>query len=386
MPADTPRAYSQSWWWVAAGLAVNGLVIVADLLTDDTIVMGALILGPFVAALGARPVQVTGLGVLSVGLAIALGPANDIFGETDHVVRVLIILGGCVGATLLAYVRQARERDLERAEPAALDALRMAFALDAGDMGTWRWDLATGRVEWDARLEAQYGLEPGTFDGRFETYTSLLHAGDRDRVLAAVREGMERGTSWRFDHRVLWPDGSEHWLEGRGEPVRDATGTICGGTGISMNVDARYRAAAERALLLEAERRARQQAERSTRALQQLSELTLSLSAAATTDEVAVTIVHHGMQALDADTGWFGSLDNSTGHILTRAHAGHPDETIDRYLAIPAEDTETPAAEALATGAAIYIENPEARVARFPQLQPVEAHGAFAVIPVATLD
>jgi PAS domain S-box-containing protein len=386
MPSDPQRALSQSWWWVAAGVVANALVVVVDLATDHTVVMGALILGPFVAALGARPLQVAGLGVLSAALAIALGPANDIFGETDHVVRVLIVVGGCIGATLLAYVRQARERDLERAEPAALDALRMAFALEAGEMGTWRWDLETGRVEWDARLEAHYGLEPGAFDGRFETYTSLLHDDDRDRVLAVVRDGMEHGTSWRFDHRVVWPDGSEHWLEGRGEPVRDASGTITGGTGVSINVDARYRAAAERALLLEAERRARKESERSTRALQQLSELTLALAGAATTDQVAVTIVHHGIQALDADTGWFGSLDHSTGHIITRAHEGYVDETIARYLAIPADDTTTPAAEALASGTAIYIETPEARVARYPQLQPVEAQGAFAVIPVAILD
>ena len=126
-------------------------------------------------------------------------------------------------------------------------------------------------------------------------------------------------------------------------------------------------------------------AERSARALEQLSELTLALAGAPTTDEVAVLIVHHGMQALDADTGWFGSLDGTTGHIITRAHEGYPRDIIERYLAIPADRTTNPAAEVLATGAPIYVESPEDRIARYPHLVP-EARGAFAAIPVAVLE
>jgi PAS domain S-box-containing protein len=383
MLPEPPRAVSQSWRWMAAGVAVTALVVVLDLVTDDAVFMGALIVGPFVAALGARPGAVAGLGVACVALATALGAPDDIFGERDHVIGVLIVVAGCAAAAVLAGVRQSRERELARANSSALDALHLALALEAGQMGTWRWDLERGRVEWDARLESLYGLEPGTFDGSFDTYTSLLHDDDRERVLAAVREGMARGTAWRFDHRVTWPDGSEHWLEGRGEPVRDANGAITGGTGVSINVDARYRASAERTTLLEAERLARQQAERSTRALQQLADLTLALSGAATTDDVAMTIVHHGMQALDADTGWFGALDPTSGHIITRAHEGFAADTMERFHAIPADATSIPAAEALVTGRPIYVESAEDRVARYPQLQPVEVHGAFVIIPVA---
>ena len=268
MLPDPPRAVSQSWRWVVAGLVAMAIVVVIDLASDGTVVMGALIVGPVLAALGARPSQVAALGVLAVGLAIALGESNEIFGDRDHVVRVSIVLVGCIGATLLAWVRQTREAELARTRPAALDALRLALALEAGEMGTWRWDLRTGRVEWDARLEVLYGLEPGTFDGRFETYASLLHGDDRERVLGAVREGMARGTAWRFDHRVVWADGSEHWLEGRGEPVRDASGAIVGGTGVSMNVDARATAPRRNAARSsKPSDGARRLAERSARAL-----------------------------------------------------------------------------------------------------------------------
>ncbi len=167
-----PRALSRSWWWVAAGLLATALVVIADIVSKDTVLIGALILGPFVAAFGARTRDVIALGVLAVVLSIALGKVDGIFGESDHIVRTVIVLGGCIGATLLTRVREQREAELDRTIGVARTAQRLALALEAGEMGTWRWELRTGRVVWDARLEALYGLEPGAFDGQFETYAS----------------------------------------------------------------------------------------------------------------------------------------------------------------------------------------------------------------------
>ena len=44
---------------------------------------------------------------------------------------------------------------------------RLHMALEASGLGTWRWDIASGAVEWDARLEALYGFDPGTFPGTY---------------------------------------------------------------------------------------------------------------------------------------------------------------------------------------------------------------------------
>ena len=55
------------------------------------------------------------------------------------------------------------------------DVRRFALVLDAAGMGTWSWTIATGEVFWDERLEALYGLAPGTFDRTYATYVSLIH-------------------------------------------------------------------------------------------------------------------------------------------------------------------------------------------------------------------
>ena len=199
-----PRAVSRSWWWVVAGVVAMAVVVIADIVSKDAVLIGALIVGPFLAAFGARTRDVVALGVVAVALSIALGEVDGIFGESDHIVRTTIVLGGCIGAALLTRIRERREAELDRTIGAARTAQRLALALEAGEMGTWRWDLRTGRIVWDARLETLYGLARGTFDGQFETYSSLLHPDDRERTLAAVRKGMERrhALAVRPPHRV----------------------------------------------------------------------------------------------------------------------------------------------------------------------------------------
>ncbi|MEN3329881.1 MAG: hypothetical protein V7638_4688 [Acidobacteriota bacterium] len=75
--------------------------------------------------------------------------------------------------------------------------------------------------------EVLYGLAPGTFDGRFKTWKRMIYAPDWPTVVDAIEEAKRRGKV-TVEYRVVWPDGTLHWLStnGRmffddaGEPVR----------------------------------------------------------------------------------------------------------------------------------------------------------------------
>ena len=56
---------------------------------------------------------------------------------------------------------------------------RMRFALESADVGIWDMDYATGVLRWSEILEAQYGLQPGTFGGTFEAFVERIHPDDR---------------------------------------------------------------------------------------------------------------------------------------------------------------------------------------------------------------
>ncbi|MCU1484873.1 MAG: phosphatase [Actinomycetia bacterium] len=113
-------------------------------------------------------------------------------------------------------------------------ALRVS--LDAGRLGTWRWDLASQTVAWDETLERLFGMEPRSFDGTFGTYVALLHPDDRDDVLRRVDEALVARSDYNVEHRVVWPDGSVRWLQGRGAVTIDAEGAATGTVGCVTDI------------------------------------------------------------------------------------------------------------------------------------------------------
>jgi PAS domain S-box-containing protein len=125
------------------------------------------------------------------------------------------------------------------------------LALEAGGLGTWRWDMATGATVWDSRMEALFGLPAGAFDGSFDTYVSLLHPDDRDEVLRVIDDAVNAKSSYRIEHRVQWSDGTVRWLSGAGGVILDDFGSVTGTIGCSMDVTDRVQEEVDRRKLAE---------------------------------------------------------------------------------------------------------------------------------------
>jgi PAS domain S-box-containing protein len=116
---------------------------------------------------------------------------------------------------------------------------QLSFAFEAVEMGSWSWDMATGVVEWDTAMESLYGLQPGEFAGTFDAYMQLVHPDDRDHTAGRIDFASEPGEDLVFEHRIEWPDGSVHWLEGRGRTLTDDDGAPVGMVGVGINIDNR---------------------------------------------------------------------------------------------------------------------------------------------------
>jgi PAS domain S-box-containing protein len=114
--------------------------------------------------------------------------------------------------------------------------------LKSAQMGIWDWDLTTDRMHWNREQELLCGLQPGSFDGSYTACCRCIHAED----LVTVREYIVRATEQQggFCHqfRIVWPDGSVHWVEVRGESYFDATGQAIRMMGTVANIDDRQQA------------------------------------------------------------------------------------------------------------------------------------------------
>ena len=125
---------------------------------------------------------------------------------------------------------------------------RMRLAVAAAHLGTWDWDLRANRLIWSAEAERIFGLEAGALDGTTDTYLSLVHPDDRDRIQAAIRDALEipgeSGTDYEL--RIIRRDGSMHWIVARGAVLRDSDGQPFRMLGSVMDVTAQHLADEEK--------------------------------------------------------------------------------------------------------------------------------------------
>lgn len=156
--------------------------------------------------------------------------------------------------------RKATEAALRESEA------RLLYALDAGAMGAWSWDIATGAVAWSDNIEAMHGLTPGGFDGTFGGFLARVHPDDRAGVQDAIAAALRQGDAYSVAFRVVRENGAVRRIEGRGRILRGANGAATGIAGLVTDVTERWEAEAERERLLEAERAARAEAEAAVRA------------------------------------------------------------------------------------------------------------------------
>ena len=117
---------------------------------------------------------------------------------------------------------------------------RMRFALEARASGSGTWTTPPGSLRWSEILEAQYGLQPGTFGGTFEAFIERVHPDDRESVLETIGKAMQSGGDFSILHRTIWPDGTVRWLSGAGRVLLGEHGEPVRAVGISLDVTERH--------------------------------------------------------------------------------------------------------------------------------------------------
>ncbi len=105
------------------------------------------------------------------------------------------------------------------------DAPRLLRALNGANLGTWYWDIESGRVSWSRGAQALFGLDPKHPLQTQVDYIDLIPEEDRADVLQVFEQFLQgKPSSHALRHRILWPDGSLHWLEISGSLQQDDDG------------------------------------------------------------------------------------------------------------------------------------------------------------------
>lgn len=119
---------------------------------------------------------------------------------------------------------------------------QMRMVLSATQTGMWDWNLVTGEITWSPDHAWLLGLDPKDFDGKYETFDERIHPQDRQGLNQALQQALQTKSVYHHEFRVIWPDGSIHWVQGRGHGFYDEIGKGVRMAGTIMNIDDRKQA------------------------------------------------------------------------------------------------------------------------------------------------
>ncbi len=173
-----------------------------------------------------------------LGLVFAHFRIYDTTGE------VALLSINILTAITILWIGASKVQGIDLLRRKAEDALgasaeRMRLAQQVSLVGTFEWNIQIGVNTWTPDLEAMYGLAPGTFPRTQSAWEDLVHPEDRARVVQQVKESFDTGLPVEGEWRVIWPDGSVHWLAGRWQVFKNAAREPMRMLGVNIDVTSR---------------------------------------------------------------------------------------------------------------------------------------------------
>jgi len=118
----------------------------------------------------------------------------------------------------------ARHEDTEGISLAKREEL-LREAERIAHLGTWTWDIGSGRVTWSDEMYRILGRELGSITPSVDAFFAAVHPEDRARVQATKDQAIVDGVLPLVDCRVVRPDGSIRHTTHSSSMLFDAAGT-----------------------------------------------------------------------------------------------------------------------------------------------------------------
>lgn len=110
-------------------------------------------------------------------------------------------------------------------------------------IGTWDWDIDTDRLYWSEAIYGMFGYQPGQVTPSYTLFCESVHPDDRARVRAGEVRCIETGENHDEEYRVVWPDGSVHWVRETGNVIKNERGVPVKMMGVVRDITEEKRSA-----------------------------------------------------------------------------------------------------------------------------------------------
>lgn len=124
----------------------------------------------------------------------------------------------------------------------AKHAAMLEMAEELAGLGRWRFDLATGKVDWSDEVYRIHGRDRAIYDPSYADLLADYHPEDREILSACVERAIATGQGYNLDLRLSLAERGERWVTTRARTECDETGRAVALYGVFQDVTDTVRA------------------------------------------------------------------------------------------------------------------------------------------------
>jgi len=155
----------------------------------------------------------------------------------NHLIRIsLVILVFLLSIALLVRINKLRVFSEKSRDILLYSELQRDLALEAGQLGIWRWQVASDAIYWTNRTCEIYGVKQSEVPKNFAEYSNYIHPDDLEYLENTVEHAIEAHQSYSLQHRIIRQDSQEAWLQCYGKVEFDDNDNLIGTIGTVQDI------------------------------------------------------------------------------------------------------------------------------------------------------
>jgi PAS domain S-box-containing protein len=120
---------------------------------------------------------------------------------------------------------------------------RLELAMEAGEIGTFDWNIRTDEVVWTEHSKSTFGYRSGVTRGASENWKKRVNPDDLAACEAGIQEAFRNHRRhWQAEYRVTGAAAEQRWVDSRGHIFYDGQGLPSRMIGVHMDVTERRQA------------------------------------------------------------------------------------------------------------------------------------------------